>query len=134
MLHKVVIGIDGSAGSDRALDWCVRAFSDTETEILLVSCRVAREQLGDAAERELVQMAEHHLKVAGAKLEAAGLAFRHQLVSGDARSVLLDVARTEDAELIVVGSRGRSPLTQLVLGSVASYLTHHSPYPVTIVR
>ena len=36
--------------------------------------------------------------------------------------------------MIVVGNRGRSPVVELMLGSVAGYVSHHAPVPVVIVR
>ena len=36
--------------------------------------------------------------------------------------------------MIVAGNRGRSPVVELMLGSVAEYVSHHAPVPVVIVR
>jgi nucleotide-binding universal stress UspA family protein len=48
--------------------------------------------------------------------------------------VLVDVADSEDADLIVVGSRGQNTFVQLMLGSVGQFLVHRAPRPVAVVR
>jgi nucleotide-binding universal stress UspA family protein len=68
-----------------------------------------------------------------APLAAAGTDFEVVVVEGDARTALLELARERAADLLVVGSRGRGPVTQLLLGSVATSLTQHSELPVTVV-
>jgi nucleotide-binding universal stress UspA family protein len=46
---------------------------------------------------------------------------------------LLDIARRESADLVIVGSRGRGGFREMLLGGVGHHLTHHSPVPVVIV-
>jgi nucleotide-binding universal stress UspA family protein len=52
----------------------------------------------------------------------------------DVRKALLDVAREQRIGTIAVGSRGRSPLKRMLLGSLASFLVAHAPVPVLVVR
>lgn len=54
------------------------------------------------------------------------------VLPGGAASTLVEVA--EGADLLVVGSHGRSGLSRLVLGSVAMACVHHAPCPVVVVR
>jgi len=56
------------------------------------------------------------------------------MVPGDPRSALVDEARQEHADLIVVGSHGRSGLSKLLLGSVASHVVAHAPCSVLVVK
>ena len=133
MLAKAVLGIDGSA-SDYVVDWCCKAFSGSSTELVLVSCYAPRPELGEAANDELRAELRPELDKACSKLRGAAVTCRAMLVDGDARCALIETASAENCELIIVGSHGAGQLSDLVIGSVASYLTHHSPLPVTVVR
>lgn len=53
---------------------------------------------------------------------------------GAPREVILDVARELGADLIVLGLRGRTGITRILVGSVADHIIQHSPVPVLSVR
>jgi nucleotide-binding universal stress UspA family protein len=52
----------------------------------------------------------------------------------DPGPAICDLARVWNADLIVIGHRGRSGLTELLLGSVSNYVVHHAPCSVHIVH
>src|SRR5581483_6018419 len=76
--------------------------------------------------------ARERLEVAMAEVEPGEVAVETDLREGDPRRVLVDAAG--DADLLVVGSHGRSRLGELLLGSVSSFCVHHGPGPVVVVR
>ena len=53
---------------------------------------------------------------------------------GDPGGAICAVAREFDADVVVLGSRGRGVLKRVVLGSVSEYVLHHAPCPVLVVR
>ncbi|EGD78292.1 hypothetical protein PTSG_12877 [Salpingoeca rosetta] len=55
------------------------------------------------------------------------------MLAGDPRSKLLEYAKRTNANEVVVGSHGKGFFSRNVLGSVSSYLSHHSDIPLTIV-
>jgi len=55
-------------------------------------------------------------------------------VRGDPREALVLAAESDQADLVVVGSHGRSGLTKLLLGSVASHVVTHAPCNVLVVK
>jgi nucleotide-binding universal stress UspA family protein len=57
-----------------------------------------------------------------------------QLLEGPAANAILRVAETEGYDLIVMGSRGHSPMVNLVLGSVSSAVSHKAHCPVMIIH
>jgi nucleotide-binding universal stress UspA family protein len=68
------------------------------------------------------------------KLADAGLRTQERVLEGDPREALIEEARKERADLIVVGSHGRTGLEKLVMGSVATHVVTHAPCSVMVVR
>ena len=77
---------------------------------------------------------ERHVRDVARRLSAAGLAARGRALDGDPRATLLEIAHEEKADLIVVGSHGRTGLGKLLMGSVASHVVTHAPCSVLVVR
>jgi nucleotide-binding universal stress UspA family protein len=53
---------------------------------------------------------------------------------GEAGPVLCEQAKTLNADVVVVGSRGRGAIRRMLLGSVSTYVVHNAPCPVLVVR
>jgi nucleotide-binding universal stress UspA family protein len=124
-LRRVVVGVDSSPGADRALAWVADLARGSDTEIVVVHGWSGPEFAG----QEQVVIDE-----ATAYLRDEGIAARGVFEMTDPKEVLVAVAEREDADLIVVGSRGKNLVASLLLGSVGEYLVHHSPRPVVVVR
>jgi nucleotide-binding universal stress UspA family protein len=71
---------------------------------------------------------------AAATLRAAGFEARPEVRSGSPGQAVVAFAREEDADLVVMGSHGRTGVARLLLGSVARYVLHHSSCSVLVVR
>ena len=88
-------------------------------------------------EQVMEDQVRHHLGVAknveGA-LCAAGLGADARVAEGDPRVALIDTARAERADMIVIGSHGRTGLTKMLLGSVANHVVTHEPCTVVVVK
>jgi nucleotide-binding universal stress UspA family protein len=67
-------------------------------------------------------------------LRAAGLDVVDAHRDGDAATEIIAAARTFQADLVVLGTHGRTGLTRLLLGSVARNVLHHAPCSVLVVR
>jgi nucleotide-binding universal stress UspA family protein len=76
---------------------------------------------------EVVARTEQTLREAG--FETVG-----RVANGDPRHVLVDAARSEGADLLVVGSHGRSGIGRLLMGSVAAHVVAHAPCNVLVVK
>ncbi|RZU53220.1 nucleotide-binding universal stress UspA family protein [Krasilnikovia cinnamomea] len=123
----VLVGVNGSAASELALDFAFDAAAQRTTNLIIV-------HVWDSA---TCTEQDHALRVSAlARLVAARedrypLAADVRVLEGEPATVLRYVA--QDAGLVVVGARGRQAYGGL-LGSVAQTLLHHSPAPVVIVR
>jgi len=71
---------------------------------------------------------------AEAVLADAKVSFRVQVETGDPIHRILEIAGQEQADLIVLGSRGLGGFTSLLLGSVCDSILHHAQCPVLVVR
>lgn len=66
--------------------------------------------------------------------KAAGVAATFAQVTGNPGWTICDRAKTEQADLIIVGSHGRRGLSEILIGSVSNYVTHHAPCSVLVVH
>lgn len=146
--RPTLVGVDGSDGAARALDWAtadaaargagLTAVCDTEpwpTPWLLVSGDPAAPAPFDADLRSVLDLQGQQIldgAVAQARDAAPGLPIERLVVHGDPAAELLRLAAT--AEQVVLGSRGHGGFAGLLLGSVATHLTMHAPCPVVVVR
>jgi len=86
------------------------------------------------AEEEMTTQAQDLAGRVEKELRDAGLSTESRVVKGDPRDVLVDAARSINADLLVVGSHGRTGLAKLVLGSVAAHVVTHAPCSVLVVK
>ncbi|MCL2455069.1 MAG: universal stress protein [Micrococcales bacterium] len=136
---KIVVGVDGSAQSLRALDWAMQEAVARERELVLVCAYTVPAfsattldggfaALNDAAIRA---GAEQVLVASAVHAETAGVTVSTELAVGDASGVL--VAASKTADLVVVGSRGRGGFAGRLLGAVSSALPAHASCPTVVV-
>lgn len=60
--------------------------------------------------------------------------YAHQLVQGDPATEIVNLAKAEHADLIVLGTHGRTGVTRLLMGSVAEQVLRRAPCPVLAVK
>ena len=138
---KIVVGVDGSAPSIDALEWAARqaeltgatldaitawAFGEEPTPFGIVPPVLPEGDPLTEARSKLDQL------VAAACGRHKPVAVRADVVRGHAAEVLLQEA--QDADLLVVGSRGRGAIVEMLLGSVSEHCVRHAACPVVIVR
>lgn len=87
-------------------------------------------QQWEAYEREGLEM----LRSRGAEATSVGVVTDFTQNTGDPSRVICDMARNWDADLIILGRRGRTGLSELILGSVSNYVVHHAPCSVLTVQ
>ncbi|HEY8188630.1 MAG TPA: universal stress protein [Pyrinomonadaceae bacterium] len=88
----------------------------------------------DAAQREMRQNSIELSRTSSTELRRKGLKIESVVRDGHPRTAIVDEAEKWRADLIVMGSHGRTGLTRLLLGSVAQYVVGHAPCSVEVVR
>lgn len=88
------------------------------------------QELVEGAEQE----AQRHLDALLGKLGDPPLKARSRIVEGSAALRILDVAREEGSDLLVVGTHGRTGVGRVLVGSVADRIVRSAPRPVVTVR
>jgi nucleotide-binding universal stress UspA family protein len=134
--RTVLVGIDGSAESHAALRWACRYAAQLGKPLCAVAVWQDQLQFGPAAvfpEPEFEAEARSWLDTALSDVpaELTPVEVSTRIGRGDPARVLTDLA--EDADVLVLGNRGRGPLRGALLGSVALRCAHHARCPVVLV-
>jgi len=146
MEARVVVGIDGSEESSRALRWAVEESRLRGGALTVVHAWPAPYSIaaglevrsGDRREPDMRtterRIAEElvEAELGAVEAETSGVRIDRHLVEGPTVPTLLDAA--SDADLLVVGSRGLGGFKGLILGSVSQQCAQHAPCPVVIVH
>jgi nucleotide-binding universal stress UspA family protein len=137
----IVVGVDGSEASKDALRWALEEARLRQSSLRAVYAWLYPQIGGrgyipsELLDPELLrQTAQERLDelVAEVAGESPDVELERVASEGPAAQVLVEAA--EEAELLVVGSRGHGGFTGLLLGSVSQQCAHHAPCPVVIVR
>ena len=139
VLQLLLVGVDGSDGSRRAVEWAARMARATGASVLAVQVltydgEFLRDLTLDTIRtwrREL----EHDVKTSWVvPLREAGIAYRCIVVESDSPATgLLEAADRERVDLLVVGAQGHGNLAGRVLGGVSYRLAHRARQPVVVV-
>jgi nucleotide-binding universal stress UspA family protein len=142
MFHNILVSVDGSAHSDRALSEAIDLAGSQNARLTLLTA-VSRPPYWantpmTAADIEPLAVdlhteAEKTLRAAVDRVPAS-ISVTKILTEEPIRDALVDQIRTGTYDLVVMGSRGRGALSASLLGSVSHYALHHSEVPVLIVR
>ena len=137
----VVVGVDGSPGSRKALNWAAAEAADHGADLVVVnvwehtllppagSVSVSEHYVPEPTQRtadELVQVVREELG------DDPPILVRPHVKQGRAAKVLID--ESASADLLVVGHRGHGGFAGLVLGSVSQHVAAYAKCPVTVVR
>jgi len=139
MYKKVVWATDGSEAADHALEHATALAVEGGGSLTVVYCveytlpgkgggsypiHANETEIQEKIERQVAELSTH---VAGATLQTT----RSKV--GGAAHAIADLAAEDGADVVVVGTRGHTPLAGLLLGGVTQRLLHIAPCPVLAV-
>ena len=143
---KVLLAVDGSKCSEAAIQEVIRRPWPKSTEVEVFS--VAHAQIPLIPDPTMTGLAMHEESLANARERAeavaatvsgrleniAGLKVTTKVVDGSPKHAVVDEAAVWGADLLLVGSHGRSAPARFLLGSVSHAAALHAPCSVEIVR
>jgi nucleotide-binding universal stress UspA family protein len=132
--RPVVVGVDGSQGSVRALEWALREALDRQTPLRIVtawSWDTTSTGSGSASGGLARQAQEALVRGVLARFPGTLPELTTELVQADPASALIE--QSADGDLLVLGSRGMGGAAGAVIGSVADACLRHGSCPVVVV-
>ena len=134
----IIFPTDLSSSSDAALAHATSLARDMRAKLLIVHVEEPPMAYGPSGEMyygipapnpaELLRMLH------AVRPEDPEVAFEHRLLPGDPAGAITELARKENADLIVMGTHGRTGLVRLLMGSVAEAVVRRAKCPVFIFK
>jgi nucleotide-binding universal stress UspA family protein len=146
MFEKIVVALDGSSHSERALDTAIDMANRYDASLILFhavqiqnirgdfeakvaqAAREAYRKVGQEIAEEIVGKAETRARTAGVK------SLQRIIHEGEPAALIVGAAAAEQADLIVMGTRGISGLREIMVGSVAHKVTIAAHAPVLVTK
>jgi len=149
LFSKVLFATDFSGISENALNYVIRLREAGCEDVVLVHV-IDEHEAGTIIERvagiggepghyegeilkRMQQMAQSRLDIIETRLAEAGLKVSTHLITGVPYPEIVRLADAEEVDLILVGSHGRSDISQMFLGSVSENVIRHSSRPVLVI-
>jgi|1185.fasta_scaffold112984_1 nucleotide-binding universal stress UspA family protein len=139
-MKQILVGVDGSKESRAALATAVD-LAAARKSLVRLACVVAPFDAFSPDAIAFPEQLEAHREAARAIVDELaqqfgkqGVPIETQVIDGLAAEKLATLAQQPEVELVVVGHRGRSAVSRILIGSVADRLVQICPKPVLVVR
>lgn len=136
MAFEIVVGYDGSDGAKAALDQAIGLAGKLSGKVVVTYAYGGPKTYSGAPltpRSKLKELGARLLSDAQERSAGTAVPIATELVNDGAAQGLLSVARQHNAEMIVVGTHGESPISAVLLGSTAYKLVHTTTTPVLVV-
>lgn len=140
-IKTIIVAVDGSAPAEKAVDLATKIAGPTGARLLLLHVaepiHLPRERYAEfVAQLEANQQREEQaiLDEAMKRAEAYGVRAQTRSITGPVAESIADLAAEEQADLVVVGSRGQGAVARVFLGSVSDRLVHICKASVLVAR
>ncbi len=148
MFKKILVAIDGSEQSKKAEDYAIELAKNLKGDITAVTVvEIAAATVSTGSDMfypqafeiamDLDAMKENSGKLLNEftkKAKDEGLDIETSMKIGHVWTEIIDECEEKNCDLIVLGSKGLSGITRMLLGSVAENVTRHSKCPVLVVK
>jgi nucleotide-binding universal stress UspA family protein len=152
MIKRILVPIDGSEPSIKALDYALDLAENLEVEVVILSvvrpvtlpifpmednvAPIVTAQQSVRYAQKAKELYENVLKegLKRAKSRKPNLKITGKLAEGRPGDKIIEIAEEEGFDLVVMGSRGLSGLSEVLLGSITNKVAHHSKTPLLIIK
>lgn len=139
-MKQILIATDGSASAREAVETGLELAKEQGADVTFVHVTPAEEVRGGRGgahaltHKEEVDESETALQEAAEAAEAAGISYALERFAGETVETIVALADTKNADMIVLGSRGRSAVTSAILGSISHGVLRQASRPVLVVK
>lgn len=138
MYDRILLPTDGSRGNSRAVEQAIGLASETGAELhvlfVVEDIPYAPEMMDGEVEARLRQIGEDAIEDIRTRADDAGVEIETAIEDGKPHRAILEYAENGGADLIVMGTHGRSGLDRYLLGSVTERVVRGAEIPVLTVR
>jgi nucleotide-binding universal stress UspA family protein len=142
-MSKILLAFDGSESANRAvgylLEFAQNSREPVEVHVLNVQAPVTFGDVKKFVSQEALNAYYHDegvkvIATARQRLDKSAIAHNYHIGVGPAAETIVNYAHEHGCAQIVMGTRGRSPVSSLLVGSVATKVLHLTDVPVTYVK
>ncbi len=143
MSNTLLVAVDGSETSKRAIDFATRSARESDATVVLAyviewspysfHTPEELEERHQRRESEISRAEEMVLTPEAETLRSAGVEVETVVRHGNIGETLSDLAREHDVTQVYIGRRGESKIRSMLFGSVTASLIQSAPVPVTVV-
>jgi nucleotide-binding universal stress UspA family protein len=139
-IKKILIPVDGSDNSKKALEMAIILAKTAGAHLTVLE--VIEEfgplpgyyEAAPAGTDRVKWISEQRFEKVHPVLDDTKIKWDRRIEEGYAADKIIEIASNEKYDMIVIGSRGLSPLGRFLLGSVSDRVVHHAPCSVTVVK
>ncbi|PVU77593.1 universal stress protein UspA [Sulfolobus islandicus] len=139
-MKRILVGYDGSENAERALDFAIELASKFSARLFIVEVIDLTLFYNSGvlppleATKSLEEKAKKDVKKAIEKAKSKGVDTEGITLEGDPAHSILEFAKDNQVDVIVIGSRGLSKVQRIFLGSVSNKIVQESRIPVIVVK
>jgi len=136
-INKILVAIDGSKNSQRALDMGIFLARKSDTKLIgitVISNIPKKYHHLSYPEKPVLLAAEKMMESAKVKCAQNGILFERKIDFGDPGTKITKFAKSLNFDIIIIGTRGMSGIKEKFLGSVSNHVVHKSAVPIMIVK
>lgn len=133
--EKIMVPLDGSKNSLKALETAVHLASENEASLTAIHVIHSLSEKAGSKQKVGEEEVPPSFITQAKKLAMKNkIPFTSRVLTGDPGHAIIEYANTHGTELIIIGARGRSLFKIIFLGSVSSYVLHKSKVPVMLIK